>query len=54
MFLAGKISRFWNSFKNGVIIWIFSYFIYYLVAVSVNDIVAYNNQILKMTNGLKI
>ena len=47
-----KVNKFWNSFRNGVIIWIFSYFVYYLVAVSANDIEAYNNQIIKMTNGL--
>lgn len=47
-----KINKFWNSFRNGVIIWIFSYFVYYLVAVCVNDIEAYNNQIMKMTDGL--
>ena len=47
-----KINKLWNSFKTGVITWIFSYFVFYIVAISVNDIAAYNNQILKMINGM--
>ena len=47
-----KMNKLWNSFKTGVITWIFSYFVFYIVAISVNDIAAYNNQILKMTNGM--
>ena len=47
-----KLNKLYNSFKTGIITWIFAYFIFYVVAVYVNDINSYNTQILKMTNGM--
>lgn len=47
-----KLNKLYNSFKTGIITWIFAYFIFYVVAAYVNDINSYNTQILKMTNGM--
>lgn len=47
-----KINKMWNSIKTGIITWIFAYFFYYIVAILANDIASYNEQIMKMANGM--
>lgn len=43
-----KLEYFCNSFKNGIILWIISYFLLYVVGLYIGDVSAYNNEILKL------
>lgn len=43
-----KLEYFFNSFKNGIILWIVSYFLLYAVGVYIGDVSAYNLEINKL------
>ena len=42
------IERIYSSFKTGVVIWLFSYIMLYIVSVYAGDIIVYNENILKL------
>lgn len=43
-----KLEYFLNSFKNGIILWMISYFLLYAVGVYIGDVSAYNAEIVKL------
>lgn len=49
-----KIKKIWNSFKSGVVTWIFAYLAMYLVALKIGAMDEYNAQVEKLTNGINL
>lgn len=49
-----KVKKMWNSFKSGVITWVFAYFVMYLVANHIGAMDEYNAQVLKLVDGMNL
>lgn len=43
-----KLEYFCNSFKNGIILWIISYFLLYAVGLYIGDVSVYNAEVMKL------
>ena len=42
------IKRIWNSFKSGIVTWVFSYMAMYIIALNINAMDEYKMQVLKL------
>lgn len=46
-----KLEYFFNSFKNGIILWIISYLLLYAVGLYIGDVSAYNAEVMKLLDA---
>jgi len=49
-----KVKKVWNSFKSGIVTWVFAYFVMYLVANHIGAMDEYNAQVLKLVDGMNL
>ena len=48
------IKRIWNSFKSGIVTWVFAYMAMYIIALNINAMDEYKMQVLKLADGMNL
>lgn len=48
------IKRIWNSFKTGIVTWVFAYMAMYIIALNINAMDEYKMQVLKLADGMNL